>query len=189
MHKCQICNKRPAAMKIVKVTEGQLEDYHVCEECASGLSTYAAKIMKKAQLDLKSTASLLSDLMKGQEEGASVPGGKSLHPAPPDLQCPSCGLDFTRYRQTYMLGCPACYDAFGEALESDIRKIHGATEHTGGRTQSQERLVDFRARLKSLKHELDEAVREEDFDKAAKLRDKIRTVQEEAESVGGEARK
>ncbi len=176
-------------MKIVKVSGGQLEDYHVCEECASGLSTYAAKIMKKAQLDLKSTASLLSDLMKAQEEGAAVvEPGKGLKPAPPDLQCPSCGLDFARYRQTYMLGCPQCYDAFGEALESDIGKIHGATAHTGGRTKSQERLVDHRARLKTLKQKLDEAVRDEDFDQAARLRDEIRVLQEQEVPAGKEAR-
>lgn len=164
-------------MKIVKVVGGQLEDYHVCEECAAGLSAYAAKIMKNAQADLKSTAHLLSDLLKGQEEGAAISPGKPVHPAPADIQCPHCGLDFSRYRQTYMLGCPHCYDAFGEALEADIRKIHGATEHTGGRTHSQEKLADFQSRLKTLKHELEDAVRREDFDKAARLRDELKELQ------------
>ena len=165
-------------MKIVKMVNGQIEDYHVCEECAAGLSTYAAKIMKNAQADLKSTAHLLSDLIKGQEEGTTIPSGKSSRNAPLDIECPHCGLDFARYRQTYMLGCPHCYDAFGEPLEVDLIRIHGASIHTGGRTHTQEKLADFQSRIKTLKHELDDAVQHEDFDLAAQLRDELRELQD-----------
>lgn len=168
-------------MKITRIVDGAAVEYNVCDECAATVSPHHAKINKKKKVDTLSVENLLKDLLS-QQEAIGVKMGLEGD-APAELPvCPSCGLEFLRYKQTFMLGCPDCYDAFGEYLLADLKKIHGATEHMGGRLAVSRSLIDLQARLRTLRHELDECVQSENFDRAAQLRDQIRRIQSEHET-------
>ena len=177
---CQVCQKRETTMKITKIVDGTATEFNVCEECASNVSPHHAKIHKKKNIDALTVQSLLKDLLAQGEAGASakivtIEGGDFP-------TCPTCGLEFLRYKQTFMLGCPDCYDAFGEHLLNDLTKIHGATRHVGERHVVASPLLDIQTRLRMLRHELDESVQSEDFDRAVRVRDEIRQLQREQEA-------
>lgn len=180
---CQVCNKTDATLRITRLVHGSVEELHVCEECAIRTSPYHAKLAKKRQKEKLSVENLLKDLLEKNDPGTTAEKGVVI---PVDFvktstSCPSCGLEFRVYKQTFMLGCPDCYDSFGERLAADIERIHGTTEHHGGPPPESTLMQDIQSRLRDLRSELEDSVADEDFERAAQIRDAIRKVQEEAE--------
>ncbi len=91
--------------------------------------------------------------------------------------CRSCGLEFARFRKTGLLGCPRCYDSFATQLESIIpRSQNGATTHLGHVAHRTADLVDQQARRRSILEELERAVASEQYERAARLRDQLHTL-------------
>lgn len=184
--KCERCGKNEAVIKLTRIRQGSVEELHVCQVCAAEISPYQAKLAMKKQL---SVDTLLKELLE-QQQGAKViaegPGGKKIQGVEP---CPTCGLDYMRYKSTLMLGCPDCYDAFGEALLADLEKMHGATQHVGTRREGAQTLMDWQARHRMLQAELQESVENEDYTRAATLRDELKKLEEsmaEHSNGGGE---
>ncbi|MDE6413121.1 MAG: UvrB/UvrC motif-containing protein, partial [Eubacterium sp.] len=76
-----------------------------------------------------------------------------------------------------------CYEKFEDKLEPSIIKIHGKTKHVGknvtytvDETDKTEADVDT---VQSLKEELKQAVKEQRFEDAAELRDRIKALTQE----------
>jgi protein arginine kinase activator len=96
-------------------------------------------------------------------------------------KCPQCGSVYADIAKSGKVGCPVCYEIFGEELARTIRSIHGTTSHTGS-VPAKHRALQARAeQLKKLKRELQDAVAREDYEAAAKLRDEIRQIETEKE--------
>lgn len=89
--------------------------------------------------------------------------------------CPGCGATFEEFRTYGRLGCPACWDAFSGALGPLVRRLHGATHHTGipylppGIPDG-----DSAALRERLERQLERAIATENFEHAAELRDQLR---------------
>jgi protein arginine kinase activator len=80
-------------------------------------------------------------------------------------------------RKTGLLGCPRCYDSFATQLESIIpRSQNGATTHLGHVAHRTADLVDQQARRRSILEELERAVASEQYERAARLRDQLHTL-------------
>ncbi|MCB2153886.1 UvrB/UvrC motif-containing protein [bacterium] len=168
--KCERCGKDEAHIKLTRIENGQVFQIHLCQSCAAEASPYQKKILQKqASIDL-----LLQELLKSQKvkiAGNAVEGEEA---ARVDVgPCPSCGLEYSTYRTTFMLGCPDCYDTFADELEEDLRKIHRATRHVGDGPSPDAELVDIQRRLEEMRDELHDAIEYEDFERAAFLRDEI----------------
>jgi len=109
-------------------------------------------------------------------------------------RCESCGLSFSEFKQTGLLGCPACYDAFIDQLGPMIARAHeGATHHVGklprralsesvarGGPEGGEGLVgsaQMRAqRMATLRQRLDQAVQSEQYELAARIKQEIASL-------------
>src|SRR5690606_12734158 len=89
------------------------------------------------------------------------------------LQCPDCGLSYMEFRKQGRLGCPNDYLVFRDGLIPLLDRIHRGTHHTGKQPTHSCRVEkpDERYRLRC---QLRKAVREEDFEQAATIRDLIR---------------
>jgi protein-arginine kinase activator protein McsA len=189
---CQVCGLRKASVEVMRPTEGgEIGAVSVCDRCLPKVSPFhAQEARRRKKGDGLEVEALLKKLLPpGATSLPIVAPGKIIVPAeaapestPSDISCPTCGIDFSLYRKTYMLGCPDCYNAMGEALMADIRKFHGATRHVGpapGSTppppaDDTPPPLDIEAALRLLRQQLEEAVAEEDFERAARLRDEIR---------------
>lgn len=185
MSRCEKCNKHDASIKLTQITPGggEPKEYRVCPSCAEEISPYIAKLTKKP-----SVSAILDELIKQQskEAGASLPAELGVA-TQNDTVCPCCGLAFSRYKATVMLGCPDCYEAFGELLEGDLRKIHGATRHLGAAPEEQTSLALRQQRLSAMRQELADCVENEDFERAAFLRDELKRLAAEIERESGGA--
>lgn len=172
---CQECQQNHANVFITKIINGKKAEMHLCERCARQKEDFDFSF--EPQFSLHNLfGSLLHDGMFGSRD--SITAGK--------LQCPSCALTFAQFSQIGRMGCSECFSTFGEKLQPLLRRIHGSTTHTGkipGRAGS---AVKARRELAQMKAGLQQAVRREDFEEAARLRDCIRTMEQELAFTGEE---
>lgn len=164
---CDECGKRPAAVHITKVENGKKTDMHLCEQCA----------MQKNLLSL-STSFSVNDLLAGLLSS----GGPTSIKADMvnDVKCNVCGLSYSRFRETGRFGCGNCYKVFGERLNPLFKKVHGNTSHTGKIPNRAGGKIKVLREIEKLKQQLDEAVKNEEYEKAASIRDKIREINKAA---------
>ena len=179
--KCDRCDN-DATVHEVTVRSGVKVEKHLCEACAAGEGIAGASL-----------GELLTKFMTQDAEIGAKP--KHVH-KPRVAACPGCGFTFDQFRQAGLLGCPACYKAFEALLTPLIERAHeGATQHAGkvpkriaaraaGREDeaateaalARAQIRERQERLKVLQRQLDEAVRGEQYELAARLRDQIRKV-------------
>jgi protein arginine kinase activator len=171
--KCQSCGKAAAKYHFKKWENNVETDISLCETCAEAKGlTPAGK--KKAGL-----AETLGDMLEGMEGVGEGAVGS--------VQCRVCGLLYSTFRQTGRLGCPQCYVAFEKQLRPILRRVHGAVRHTGKAPAGDDEHAARRQELRRLQDDMERAVGREDFEAAAQLRDRIRTLKASvpAEPAGG----
>jgi protein arginine kinase activator len=111
---------------------------------------------------------VLSQLVKG---GPAVRESEAVPAA-----CPSCGLAYAEFKAKGRLGCPACYAAFGPVLVPLLEKVHGAATHRGKTPERVKGVLASRRQLAEIEEQLSQAVANEEYEKAAQLRDRIREL-------------
>ncbi len=165
---CQKCFKNEATVKIVQIVNGQKQELSLCQSCAVELGfEKAAKELQLPQL----IGSLVLDILK--KETNSLPSVSERQPNSP--KCPYCGTTWEDFKRTGLLGCDKCYDAFHDEIKKVLKQIHGNTQHIGSRPSTVKTPVV--QNLAKLRQELKKAVENEEFEKAARLRDQIRELQ------------
>ena len=90
--------------------------------------------------------------------------------------CPGCGLAYAEFKAKGRLGCPRCYAAFGPVLIPLLEKVHGAAAHRGKTPERVKGVMASRRELQESEAQLDAAVENEEYEKAAQLRDRIREM-------------
>ncbi|MDR1209321.1 MAG: UvrB/UvrC motif-containing protein [Clostridiales bacterium] len=94
------------------------------------------------------------------------------------IVCPSCGASYDDFKKTGRLGCAECYRTFKARLSGVLRNIQGADAHEGKiPAKSAAETVPLREAGK-LRKQLRQAVADEDYEKAAELRDAIARLAE-----------
>jgi len=167
--KCQKCNK-PATQHIVILTGPAAQELHLCAE-------HAREYLTQPAVPGASVGSLVSALSKG------LPKQMSLNKAAEELReldqqtCPICGISFHDFRSRGYLGCPHDYDFFNKQIDAFILNIHGAHEHTGKVPVRKPGNIQERMLLIKFRRDLDDAVQYEDYERASKLRDKIKEIE------------
>ena len=92
-------------------------------------------------------------------------------------------IDQADFKKAGRLGCPECYETFAEPLGGLLKTMHKGTRHVGKVPESLRQTLDFSDRLKGLQKKLAKAIEEEDFEKAAVLRDEIKQITARAASA------
>jgi protein arginine kinase activator len=163
---CQECRKRPATVHVTKITDDQRTEMNLCEICARELGE--VELLTEPKFSLQS---LLAGLLAHEASRAE------RRPVAED-RCSNCGLTYQQFTKAGRLGCSQCYAAFETRLEPLLRRIHGATAHTGKVPAQGARPRSRRDELAMLRHELEMCVRREEFERAAELRDRIRELEQ-----------
>ena len=160
---CENCGQHPAKVHMTEiVNDNEKRERHLCEECAD----------KEGLLAVKQNFSI-SELLAGL--AASHLAGKAGDV--PDVKCPSCGITFAEFQSAGRFGCAEDYEVFGEHIVPRLERFHDSSQHVGksprGGANSQERA----SYVLSLRAQLREAVAEEAYERAAKLRDEIKKAE------------
>lgn len=169
---CDRCGQRQATIYLTKVINGDKTELHLCKQCAEQGDSEFFKDM--------SLVNILANLANAQQKQA---------PAAPPVVCPDCGFDLERFRREGRLGCEQCYRQFAQDLIPMMRKIHGSLQHTGKRpglsTPARPAPAEKRkpTRLDELRTQLKLAIKAEEYEKAANLRDEIRALEAAGDGV------
>ncbi len=163
---CDICGANEAVVHLTQVVNSEITTSHLCERCAAekGLDTQ----------EPSENLPLADFLAKMGGDQPTFPPGASRD----DLACPFCGLTLKDFKEIGRLGCPQCYSTFDSHLRALLRRIHGGTQHVGKVYLPPDPSVSQRQkRLEALRRRLERAVSTEDFERAAELRDEIRSLE------------
>ena len=171
---CNKCKKREATTHVKSVVNGEYEEYMLCSECAKDLG------YNNMFGDFSSDfSSILGSFFSNALPERSV-----------TTRCPVCKSTFHDISQSSKVGCAKCYEVFYADLMPSIRRIHSNTTHSGKRPPEIAKLnsptsenvqADDKAKsseIEMLKAQLDEAVKEQNFELAVELRDKIKGMEE-----------
>jgi protein arginine kinase activator len=184
---CDHCGEREATHHDVVVSGGQIRETHLCEVCA-------------AKLGVGGPGNPVGEFLASVVLG-SQPATGGARPAVGPARCEHCGQSFAEFKNTGLMGCAGCYEAFEARLVPLLERAHeGGNRHVGKRPRralSSGRVSDAgvseavleahrRAdRIERLRRELGEAVRAEEYERAARLRDELAALTNPASGSGG----
>jgi protein arginine kinase activator len=157
---CDNCGQNEAIIHLTHIEDNQVSTKHLCEDCAAEKGLQPGESAENFPL-----TDFLAQVGKAPD-------------ATPSSPCPFCGLKYEEFKKAGRLGCPQCYVSFEPNLKGLLRRLHGGTQHVGkvylppnpSDAQNQERLAGLRRKLSK-------AVEREDFERAAEIRDLIRTLE------------
>ena len=167
---CDLCSKNEATVHLTEVVNDETRELHLCETCAREKGAAAAE---------QPFAGGLAELLAGLADlGAQLPGGAAVLA----IHCSECGLTYEDFKKSGRLGCGACYESFRKVLAPLLKKIHGSAAHAGRVPPPAPAVpakagADPKPDVLRLKEQLKAAIETELFEEAAKLRDKIRTIE------------
>jgi protein arginine kinase activator len=188
---CQQCQKREANVHYTQIINGKKVEMYLCTQCAA----------EDGALSFNPQLSLGSLLWGFPGFGETT--GFAKFEQPEVVRCSLCGMSFDDFKKSGKLGCAKCYSVFRENLAPVLRRLHGSAEHTGRTPDKAPEIkgtdlgkagFEVRAAKESglskeidrLKAELSKAIENEHYEKAAELRDRIRSL-ENSQNVNGGA--
>jgi protein arginine kinase activator len=167
---CDICKKNEATVHLTEIVNEEVRELHICEKCAR---VKGVSIQQHFGI-----AEFLSGL-------AEVPADTVSRKSHISIKCPDCGMSYDNFKKIGRFGCAKCYSAFKRALYPLFKKIHGTSCHIGKeplksaavRTDKPSAAKTVKDKLKDLKAKLLDAIKAEEFERAAVLRDKIKAIE------------
>lgn len=165
---CEECKAKPATVHFTQNIQGKKSETHLCEDCAAKKGAILFDIDNKFSIP-----NLLGSFLG---YNYNVPGIKSVSSG---ISCSNCNTNFNDIRHTGKLGCSECYSAFEQELEPTLRRIHGNSRHIGRIPLRGGGTVLIKKQINELKSQLQTAVNNEEYEKAAVIRDKIKNLEKE----------
>ncbi len=167
---CQNCQQRSATVHMTKIVNFEKTELHLCEVCAKAAGNELGIIFGTNFTFQNLIAGLLGDSDLEIEQQPSI--GK-------EIRCQNCGLTYSDFKNTGLLGCGECYRHFKTGLDPLFKKVHGSITHTGKVPRRTGGKVRIRKEIQDLRHQLQQAIHKEDYERAANLRDEIRELEKE----------
>ncbi|RKD33758.1 UvrB/UvrC motif-containing protein [Thermohalobacter berrensis] len=167
---CDECGKNKSTVHYTKILNGKKEEIHLCDECAKDYK----------QFDIDSSFSIhnfLTGLLDNMQEGP-FKNVNYVH----ELKCNRCGLTYNQFRETGKFGCSECYKSFHDKLIPLLKRIHRHDSHIGKVPKRAGSKIRIKKEITKLKNKLEIAVKKEEYEKAAELRDKIKELKNQIDS-------
>lgn len=168
---CQKCSKNEATTHIKRVVNGEATESHLCSSCAQALGYDS--IFGGFDLSIPNIfSSFFGDSL------LSLGGVKTE-------RCEKCGSSFDDIVRSGMVGCADCYEKFYDKLLPSIQRIHGKTKHAGKKppvSKKAQATAPEKTKEEIIlekEQEMKAAVEAQEFEKAAVLRDELKTLKGE----------
>jgi len=158
---CDECGQSQAIFHSMKIINGTKSERHLCASCQSKVSNRVAAAKNLAELF--SSFNALS--------------GTSTPPVKREIKlCQNCGIGLTQVLKDGYLGCPVCYEAFGDVLLPMIAKVQNGTRHKGKSPHAARAKSARELEIEHLRGELKIAADSERYEEAAAIQSKIRAL-------------
>lgn len=178
---CEKCKQQEACVAFSEVKSKQKVQHHLCEKCAKEQGQYIEEPSFSYSLQTLIGQFLEAIASKTDQEESKV-------------QCDQCGLKYSQFRKQGRFNCENDYEAFREMLIQLFQQIHGASEHRGKKplipsprsgtkprktstSKAAPKSENIAGKIENLQSLLDEAVLEERYEEAARIRDEIKSLE------------
>ena len=160
---CDGCGKNQATVHLTEIVDDQMNELHLCEECARKKSQDAEQ-----NFGLGDLLGGMADINKNEKDKESA-----------SVKCPNCGLTYADFKKIGRLGCGDCYNAFKKYLAPLLKRIHGSSQHVGKSPVFAKKALGLKKGIdiQELRNKLQRAVEQEQFEEAARLRDQIKDLE------------
>ncbi|MBD3236086.1 MAG: hypothetical protein GF330_05240 [Candidatus Eisenbacteria bacterium] len=165
--KCQVCGVADASVHVKEVQNEQVTELHLCQKCAREKGYHSMLDQSKQAL-----ASQFVWMAENLFPEADAEMGQ--------IQCAECGLKYSDLVQTGRLGCPLCYVHLEPQLKQIVRRVHGAVRHIGKAPGREGEVFEHRRHIQKLHEELARAIEREEYERAAAIRDELRSLDRHA---------
>jgi len=159
--KCEICGLKDAVIHIRQIQKDLVRELHICEECAQEKG-----LIREEESELP-----IANLLSGLLEGKDMTGAGDVKEV-----CPRCGMKASDFRKQGKLGCAECFSAFQKDVKAIVSQMAARPHHAGRLPRTFEQQSAAAVANDTLREELREAVEREDYEEAARLRDRIREM-------------
>ncbi len=181
---CTKCGKNEATVYFSRTVNGKKEEYNLCADCAKemGLLESFNRHQKYIQNNFFGGGFFGRPMFSGMLPGMRMFDGffkdffdDDFFGAPligesTDEKCPYCGTTFEDYKKTGKFGCSMCYETFKDRMDK--------TAVGAAKTEKQEKKeASAKDKIAGLRAKIDEAVKLEKYEDAAKFRDEIKRLE------------
>jgi len=188
---CEHCKKREATVKYVEVINGVKTEHNLCTQCAAHADLGQFSALFEGEFPLGKLLSGLLGTEETEKEDEKYSG----------VVCPTCGTTYEEFVNDSCFGCPDCYSVFDPLISDNIRHLQGSEKHVGkhpsgfqnggekknglsGTDGDPAKLpkLSGEEKLRLMETRLKDAIRREEYEEAAKLRDEIRALKGEKQN-------
>ncbi len=168
--KCHKCSQNRATVHIVDLKPDEPRDYHFCESCASKLGLITPFDESSIEEILKRFGdNPVQPKSKGESEDA--PSADA-----PEKRCPECGFGMSDLEDSDSFGCENDFELFRDEIRTALDAWQKAHVHCGKTRSRNTASGRLQRKLSALENQLADAVKAENYELAAKLRDRIRDL-------------
>ena len=152
---CDKCGK-PSVYHSTYIVNGVSKNTSLCRECA----------IKEGVFNQKT--SLFDDMFSSF---ADLLGFEQVE----DLNCPVCKTTLKEFKASSRLGCPNCYEAFREEILKVLKRIAPFEKHSQEtlKIKPEKKKLTKEEQIATLRNEMKQAVSEERYEDAAKIKKQI----------------
>lgn len=175
--KCQNCDEQPATLHFTKIINGEKTEMHFCEKCAKnkGDLLQGQKSFSIHQL-LTGLLNFDQPLKQAKSNFASIVTPK----------CEKCGMTYEQFAKIGRFGCANCYETFDARLDPLLKRVHsGNHTHSGKIPARGGSDLHYKKKITLLKETMQDYIEKEEFEKAALIRDELRSLEKNRERQGG----
>lgn len=172
---CDNCGKNEANVKYTQIINGVKKEMKLCEKCSKELGIESIDINFNMPIDF---SSFLGDLISDYEESSFMPilGERK------ELRCKNCNTTYKEFLNTGKFGCSECYETFSDKIDSVLKRIHGSNKYLGRKCKENVKPIqqinekEADNKKDKLENDLKQAIKEERYEDAAKIRDEIKKL-------------
>ena len=190
---CEKCNKNEASIKYTEIINGEKTEMMLCEKCSHDLDL--DNINFNMPIDFSSFFGGILD-----DEYYNTEDVMPLFRTVKELKCNNCNMTYDDFVTIGKFGCEECYEVFSPKIDSLLKRLHGDNKHLGrkgirnnvrvaafGELQKDNVGVDAHIdpqkdsktnnkenKLEQLQKDLKNAIADERYEDAAKIRDEIK---------------
>ncbi|MDL2263706.1 UvrB/UvrC motif-containing protein [Synergistaceae bacterium OttesenSCG-928-I11] len=183
---CSNCGKREVEVLIKQVINQEVHNLNLCRVCAEQMGFISPDT---PSITISFSLSDAEPVKAKKKKNVSRQRREEQENA---LTCSGCGMIYGTFRETGLLGCAECYESFRFPLGAYLQEVQGAESHWGGMSEMfsdivlsddspvmnirAARNVERNSEVERIRSEIEEAVANEEYERAAELRDRLKPL-------------
>jgi len=161
---CNKCKTREACYHSTLVVNGEVKSTHLCEKCAE-----KEGVLNKTYNSIFDEFRSLTNFLGFDDFEDKV--------------CPKCNWGLRQFKNSGILGCGDCYDAFEEEIEDIVKRIQPYTQNKLDdiefKVEEKKDTLTKEQKLINLKADLQKAIKEERYEDAGVINKEIKKLNKE----------